>query len=641
MIRALIYMAIVFVLALGGAWIADRPGVVTLDWEGFRIQASLLTTLVALAAGIVALFIVWGIIRLIWRSPALASRFMRRRRQDRGFEALSKGLLALGAGQTSTARKFGSEADKLLKGNEPAVKLLLAQVSQISGNQEESRNRFEAMLDDPRTKSVGLHGLFLEAERANAGEAARHYAEEALTDNTGLTWAGKAVLGYQAVAGDWEQALKTLEKNYAAKLIDKATMRRHRAVILTARALELESQEPDRARTLAVEAHGLATSLIAASLVAARLLTRHGNIRKASKTLETTWKINPHPDLAEAYAHVRMGDSVSDRMARIKHLASLRPHSNEGALAIASAALDAQQFKEAREQLKKVLRSEPTQRAFLMMADLDELESGDQGRVREWLARAVRAPQDKVWIADGVVSANWGPVSPKTGRLDAYEWGYPEQAQNEQPQIEHIDDSLLEAPQLIQSGTHASTPQDTNGIKSATPEKVIEPEDNTGKVDTASTIEVETDTTAVPAGAQGLSSKQQQAPQTEEKPPVDEIVSPNIDHAADKSADETQRADLHTVSHDNEPILDQTSHPKQPLAKGEGLLAEAKKLEVEKRAKVPFKSTLNIAAKTTTGSDSPRAENLVEFPLGHMPDDPGTEEEEKKTPNEGNYKFFK
>ena len=50
---------------------------------------------------------------------------------------------------------------------------------------------------------------------------------------------------------------------------------------------------------------------------------------------------------------------------------------------------------------------------------------GDKGREREWLARAVRAPRDRAWIADGYVSDRWLPVSPVTGAVDAFEWKAP------------------------------------------------------------------------------------------------------------------------------------------------------------------------------------------------------------------------
>ena len=61
----------------------------------------------------------------------------------------------------------------------------------------------------------------------------------------------------------------------------------------------------------------------------------------------------------------------------------------------------------------------------MLMAELEELEHGDVGRARQWMARAMRAARDPAWTADGVVSEHWLPVSPVTGRIDAFEWKVP------------------------------------------------------------------------------------------------------------------------------------------------------------------------------------------------------------------------
>ena len=71
------------------------------------------------------------------------------------------------------------------------------------------------------------------------------------------------------------------------------------------------------------------------------------------------------------------------------------------------------------------LLKEPTQRVAAMMAEIEERESGDEGRAREWMARALRAPRDPAWTADGYVSDRWMPVSPVSGRLDAFQWKVP------------------------------------------------------------------------------------------------------------------------------------------------------------------------------------------------------------------------
>jgi len=61
------------------------------------------------------------------------------------------------------------------------------------------------------------------------------------------------------------------------------------------------------------------------------------------------------------------------------------------------------------------------------MAEIEEAEHGETGTLFEWLQRAARAPRDPAWVADGVVSDDWAPVSPVTGGLDAFVWTTPKE----------------------------------------------------------------------------------------------------------------------------------------------------------------------------------------------------------------------
>jgi HemY protein len=56
------------------------------------------------------------------------------------------------------------------------------------------------------------------------------------------------------------------------------------------------------------------------------------------------------------------------------------------------------------------------------LAEIEEGEHGDQGRVRSWLTRALSAPRDPAWVADGQVFERWSPISPISGRVGAFEW---------------------------------------------------------------------------------------------------------------------------------------------------------------------------------------------------------------------------
>jgi HemY protein len=430
MIRVLFYLAVVALLAFGAVWLADRPGDVAITWQGERLETSVMVLAAAAAAIAIGAVVLWSILRAIVRAPDVLAARLRARRGERGYHAVSHGLIAVGSGDMRAARRFTHEANRFAPGA-PLTLLLSAQAAQLSGDRAAAAAHFQRMAGREDTRVLGLHGLFVEAQRRNDAAAALVYAEEAAKHGSAPSWAGQAVLEMRCGSGDWAGALTRLERNYTSGLVDKAAYRRQRAVLLTAQALALEeaslptSGKPDvgreQARTLALEAVKLAPTLIPAAALTGRLLAAAGERRKAARTIEAAWRANPHPDLADAY--LRPGDSAREKLERIEALAAMAPGDAEAAIAIARAALDAKEFTIGKQALAPFTGS-PTKRVAALMAAL-ELQSGDEGRGREWMARALNARRDPAWTADGFVSDHWLPISPVTGRLDAFEWKDP------------------------------------------------------------------------------------------------------------------------------------------------------------------------------------------------------------------------
>ena len=432
MIRVVFFFVIVGALALGVAWLADRPGDVVITWQGMRAETSLMVSGVALVALTAALILIWSVVRALVRAPSVMARLRRDRRGVRAYEAISNGLIAVGSGDVGAARKLSAEVNRITPGA-PLALLLAAQSAQLSGDREAAERAFRAMASRADTKALGLHGLFIEARRRDDLTSARAYAEEAARIAPSLGWAGRAVLEFRSSAGDWAGALDLLESHKST--LDEASYRRQRAVLLTARAIAAEDSDRDSAKASAVEAAKLAPSLVPAAALAGRLLAESGEVRKASRVVNKAWRLNPHPELAETYAGLRSGDSARDRLKRIEALAKKAPGEVEAALAIARAALDAREFAKARSALAPYVAA-PTKRVALLMAELERAEGNDEGRAREWLARALNAAPDPAWTADGYVSARWLPVSPVTGRIDAFVWRVPLSGLPSAPAIE-------------------------------------------------------------------------------------------------------------------------------------------------------------------------------------------------------------
>ena len=104
MIRVILFLLAVTVIAAGAVWVADRPGDVAITWMGYRIETSVMVAALALAALVIAIMALWSVVRGILRSPEQVSLFFRHRRAMKGYLAISRGLIAIGAGDLRIAR---------------------------------------------------------------------------------------------------------------------------------------------------------------------------------------------------------------------------------------------------------------------------------------------------------------------------------------------------------------------------------------------------------------------------------------------------------------------------------------------------------------------------------------------------------
>lgn len=428
MIRVLIFLAVVLAVAFGASWLADHPGTVAITFGGREYLFSTLFGLVAVLAAAVVLLIVWSLIRFLFQIPSLVSVASANRRRQRGYAALSRGMVAIGSGDADSAARSAGEAARLLP-REPMTLLLTAQSAQLSGDRDRAEQTFTAMLDHPETRALALRGLHMEALRRGDTIAALQHAEAAQKIGT-LPWASTAMLQARATAHDWAGALRIVDRNVGARIIDRPTGNRQRAVLLTGLAQDTLDRNPEEALEAAREALKLAPTLVPAAVLAGKLLGQKGDLRRATRVIEAAYSETPHPDLANVYLHLRHGDSARDRYARAETLARLAPQAPESRLVLAHAAIETRDFPAARAALAPMMdagdTSRPTRRACLTMADIEETENGETGALYEWLQRASRAAPDPAWIADGVVAETWAPISPVNGRLDAYRWEIPQ-----------------------------------------------------------------------------------------------------------------------------------------------------------------------------------------------------------------------
>jgi len=430
--RTLPAIVVIAALIAGAVFIADRPGAVSLTWEGWRVDTSIAVMVFGIALIAILAAALFHLVRKIIAGPGAFARARRERRRRRGYRALTQGMVAVAAGDAAEAKRCARQADLLLA--EPPLTLLLsAQAAQLNGDQKAAQNYFAAMLERPETEFLGLRGLIMQALKQNDEAEALRLARRAKALHPKTPWVLASLFELQARTGKWGEAEATLKIAARRNALPEPESRRHRAVVLheQSRVAEAEGRDRDAAR-LAAAANAMAPGFTPAALHHAGLLRASGHRRHARKVIEAAWRLAPHPELATAYGALFADERPMEQVKRYETLAAQNKDHLESHIAIATAALAARLWGEARRHLAACGGTEgavaTSPRVCRLMAELEEAEHNDLPAARMWLARAAsgQAPEPSyVCGACGGETASWSSLCPHCRNFDSIEWRLP------------------------------------------------------------------------------------------------------------------------------------------------------------------------------------------------------------------------
>jgi HemY protein len=429
--RRLLVLIALAVLVIAAATIADYPGNVEITWQGWEIGSSVGVLVAAVA--VVAL-VLWALFALLAGVVRLPRRFRRNRRERRrraGEVAVTRGLIALAAGDAAAAQRHAGRAETLLA-RSPLTLLLSAQAAQLAGDDAAARRRFTALLAEKDGEFLGLRGLIGQALKSGDRDDALRLARRANGLSPNAKWVFETLFALEVRAGRWEAARDALDGATRRHLLPEARAAHHRGVILyeLSRAAEAAG-ERRQALSLATSAAAAAPDFAPLAVRHARLLIAQDRRRAARRTVEQAWRLAPHPDLARVWAELGGAGPALELVTWFERLAAHNPDALESHVAVAEAALAAQLWGEARRHLGLAIAgaapAAPSRRLCLLMARLEEAEHPQTAAARDWLDRALAAPPDAAYVCAscGGESPDWRALCGHCDGFDTQAWGTP------------------------------------------------------------------------------------------------------------------------------------------------------------------------------------------------------------------------
>ena len=427
MLRLVFFLAVSCALAWAAVWVVNHPGTVTVQWLDQELILSVGTVIALLLAFAAAAVLLFELLRVVIGLPSNWRISRGRRAQVRGYEELTRGLMAVAAGDLNAARNYHRQAERHLPDN-GSLLLLQAQTAQLEGKEEIAHLKFRQMLERRDVEFVGLRGLLAQAMKTGDFTEALALARRAYRRSPTTPWVLTTLFELLARDKKWDEALPLVDELQAQGLLDGAQAKHKKAVLYHLIAASLRDQ--DRAGDALTQARKAAKAdpgFAPGVALAGELALQAGRRRLALQMLEEGWRTTPHPDVARVYAQADPSESASQRQKRIDtRLAPLNRSHPETLVLQAEVAMQAGDWSTARSRLEAALDAQPTARVYRLFAELERQSGGDQAKAREWLARATDAEADRTWVCDdtGEVLPAWQPLAP-SGRFDAVNWSSP------------------------------------------------------------------------------------------------------------------------------------------------------------------------------------------------------------------------
>ncbi|WP_439524188.1 heme biosynthesis protein HemY [Marivita sp.] len=499
--KIVLFVVIVAALTLGAGFLIESSGGLQITAGGTEFTLGPLQSVIA---ALVAILVVWVFLKLfalliatlkfINGDETAISRYFDRNRERKGFQALSEGLMALASGEGRLAMAKATKAEKYLHKPE-LTDLITAQAAEMTGDRKKAEDVYKRLVQNDSTRFVGVRGLMKQKLNAGDTDTALKLAERAFAIKPKHEEVQDTLLRLQAQNSDWSGARKTLNAKLKHGALPRDVHKRRDAVLALSEAKGvLDEGKTIEAQEAAIAANKSSPDLIPAAAMAARSYIAQGRQKYAVRILKKAWQVQPHPDLASAFAEIEPNESAEARLKRFRQLTVLRPEHRETKLLLAELNLAAEDFPEARRSLGDLAEREPDTRVLAIVAAVERGEGASDAVVRGWLARALTAPRGPQWVCDNcrTIHTEWTPVCNNCQSFDTLSWTSPPQSETVLPAgaemlpliVGAIEDKTTppEGPDVLDPETAVpedetqNTPKSDTPVQAETPAESNEPE---------------------------------------------------------------------------------------------------------------------------------------------------------------------
>ena len=422
-LATLLLLAAVSMLAL---WLRDHPGLLRIDWLGYRIETPLAVALAAGAVGLMSFaLLLYGLVRLSY----FPLRYRLRKQDARFHESLDQltyAMTSLAVADNVGALRHARLAEKHL-GEHPLLELVRAHVARRDNDVAGTQRQLQKMLEHSTTRMLASSALSRLAYREQRLDDALRFAETAYHMQPSHRPNLQVLFNLYLEREAWEPALLLLEKARREKYLARAEAKHAEALLYWQEAAALFRDGDATGSALLIrEAFRCEPGFVPAAHEHAARLVAEGHRRRAAAALKRAWRYQPHPLLAELFLDLHAASTPARLRKAVDSLTKTQPGHVESHLAQARAALRLTHWDEARKHLEAAKLVSSEARIHRLLAEVEQ-RAGNAAAAMRAMEHASTASPDPFWVCEACQHPHdrWHLHCRRCSSFDSLHWGAP------------------------------------------------------------------------------------------------------------------------------------------------------------------------------------------------------------------------
>ena len=345
--------------------------------------------------------------------------------KEKGYNAFVSGMIALANKDYKRAILESKKISNHLDDNPSLALLLKSEIFKVEKKYDELNVVYEDMSKNKHTENLGYRGMMEQYLRAQDYHHAFIYGERLFNNNPFIEKIYDTLVSIIAKTNNWQQLLIISDRAFSKKIIDKKVYEENKSIGFFEIAKIKQLSEIEESLKYMQKALKLRKNFPPYIKLYINLLIQNKNYNLAKKSIKKAWNELPHAEYKEsilslaAHLEIEMSELV-------KYIAGTSYKNEESTILMVEAFVESKKWDDARNQIKDLLDVRPKKEVCLLMAKIEEGDSGDVQKINAWTQRAKDGAANNIWICtiSKKSQQTWSSVS-EAGYFNSLEWRQP------------------------------------------------------------------------------------------------------------------------------------------------------------------------------------------------------------------------